>query len=63
MIPQRIINLIKVAYKDIACRIHHEEKLLFEKRPGVEQECLLSPALFPLIIYWIMKTTVTINRK
>ena len=63
-ILQKFINIIKNSYEGTTCKVIHEGHLSesFEVKTGVRQGCLLSPFLFLLAIYWIMKSLLMGHR-
>ena len=56
-IPFKIINLVKMSYKNFRCAVEHESKLSnwFPVMSGVRQGCVMSGFLFVLVIDWIMR--------
>jgi len=56
-IPRKIIQIIKILYNGLKCKIAHEGKLsdFIEIRNGVRQGCILSPTFFLLILDRVMK--------
>ena len=63
-IPSKIINLVKMSYKNFRCGVEHESKLSkwFPVLSGVRQGCVMSGFLFVLVIYWIMRKTTRRKR-
>ena len=63
-IPSKIINLVKMSYKNFRCAVEHEGKLSkwFPVMPGVRQGCVMSGFLFVLVIDWIMRKTTRRKR-
>ena len=55
-IPREIIQIIKILYDGLKCKISHEGKLsdFTEVRNGVRQGCILSRTLFLLILDRVM---------
>jgi hypothetical protein len=56
-IPRKITQIIKILYDRFKCKLSHEGKLseFIEVRNGVRQGCILSPAVFLLILDRVMK--------
>ena len=63
-IPSKIINLVKMSYKNFRCAVEHEGKLSkwFPVMSGVRQGCVMSGFLFVLVIDWIMRKTTRRKR-
>jgi hypothetical protein len=57
IVPRKIIQIIQILYDGFKCKISHEGKLseFINVRNGVRQEHILSPTLFLLILYRVMK--------
>jgi hypothetical protein len=55
--PIKIINLIKSAYNNVSCRVHHKGRLseLLAVSSGVQQGCVLSPLLFLIVLDDLME--------
>jgi hypothetical protein len=51
-LPSKFINVIKEGYEDFHCRVIHEGQISdqIKTSSGVQQECLLSPLLFLLVL-------------
>jgi len=64
-IPGKILNLIKKMYRDYECKVIHEGKLTeaFQVCSGVQQERILSPTLFLLVLDDIMRTVIADRKK
>ena len=60
-VPEKIVSIIRCTFQDMSYIIAHAGQLSerFDVKTGVRQGCLLSPFLLPLVIDWIMKTTIT----
>ena len=56
-IPRKIINLIKIIYRDYRCQVIHNGRLSepFEVTAGVRQGCLLSPIIFLMVLDGVMR--------
>ena len=54
-IPEKIVRLIELLYKDFQCAVMHEGELSrwFKVKSGQKQGCLLSPLLFLIAIDWL----------
>ena len=63
-IPSKIINLVKMSYKNFRCAVEHEGKLSkwCPVMSGVRQGCVMSRFLFVLVIDWIMRKTTRRKR-
>ena len=63
-IPSKIINLVKMSYKNFRCAVDHEGKLSkwFPVMSGVRQGCAMSGFLFVLVIDWIIRKTTRRKR-
>ena len=50
-IPSKMINLVKMSYKNFRCAVEHEGKLSkwFPVMSGVRQGCVMSGFLFVLV--------------
>ena len=58
-IPNKIISIIKMLYRDFQARVICGMELTdsFPIKTGVKQGCMLSPLLFTFCIDWLMKQT------
>ena len=56
-IPSKIINIIRVIYKEYKCQVIHEGKITkpFNVKTGVRQGCLLSPIIFIMVLDGVMR--------
>ena len=56
-VPRKIINLIKIIYRDYRCQLIHNGRLSepFEVTAGVRQGCLLSPIIFLMVLDGVMR--------
>jgi len=56
-LPSKFINIIKEGYEDFNCRVLHEnqESDLIKTSSGVRQSCLLSPLLFLLVMFGVLR--------
>ena len=63
-IPSKIINLVKMSYKNFRCAVEHDGKLSkwFPVMSRVRQGCVMSGFLFVLVIDWIMRKTTRRKR-
>ena len=64
-IPSKIINLVKMSYKNFRCAVQHEGKLskcFFPVMSGVRQGCVISGFFFVLVIDWIIRQTTRRKR-
>ncbi|KAL5021153.1 hypothetical protein ScPMuIL_000308 [Solemya velum] len=63
-VPHKIINVIKLFYKNFEARVIHNRELsdAFIMTTGVRQRCLLSPMIFIVALDWIMKETTKDRR-
>jgi len=59
-LPSKFINMIKEGYEDFNCRVLHENQVSDSIRmsSGVRQGCLLSPLLFMLVMYGVLRTAL-----
>ena len=59
-IPAKFVTLILQMYESSTCEVIHNGKLseTFKVKTGVRQGCILSPIIFIMVIYWIMRETV-----
>ena len=64
-IPNKIISIIKMLYRDFGAKVICGSNLTeeFIIKTGVKQGCLLSPLLFSLCIDWLMKETKGNNKR
>ena len=62
---RKIIQIIKILYNRLKCKISHEEKLseFIEVRNGIRQGCILSPTLFLLILDRVMKRVKGLRKR
>lgn len=60
-VPEKLVSLTHNTYQYITWRVAHACKMSnsFEVKTKVWQGCLLSPFLFLLVIYWIIRTTAS----
>ena len=63
-IPEKFTSINQNSYEGLTCSVVHKGQLTagFPVRTGVRQSCLLSPFLFLLAIYWIMKQSKSQHR-
>ena len=63
-IPDKIINVIKVQYRDFTCQVLHGGTMTvpIEVKTGVRQGCLLSPLLFLVVLDWVTKNAYESKR-
>ena len=64
-IPQKLVNVIKMLYHDFSSQVICNTELTdaFKISTGVKQGCILSPFLFVLGIDWIMKETISNEKR
>ena len=64
-IPQKLVNVTRSLYENFECRVVHNNQLTdpFMVETGVKQGCILSPLLFSIAIYWIMRRTTEGRRQ
>lgn len=62
-VPNKLINLIKAAYKDFSCKVSHQGLMSEPIRvnQGVRQGCILSPLLFLITLDDVMDTVKSSN--
>src|SRR5579871_6002493 len=61
-IPQKIVDIIALFYRDFSCNIKHSDKT-FLMKSGVRQGCVMSSLLFNIAIDWVIKNTIGDGRK
>jgi hypothetical protein len=61
-IPQKVVNIIALFYKDFSCNLKNSNKT-FPVKSGVRQGCVMSAFLFNLTIDWILKNTIDKTRR
>ena len=56
-LPRKFINIIKEGYESFSCSVLHEGQLSdpIKTTSGVRQGCLLSPLLFLLVMYGVLR--------